>query len=102
MPRHARGFDTEAATKHLSKDRRFAPWLKKLPLIEADPRWKKPFDPVDALARAIPYQQLSGKAAATIVSQVETAIASDRFIATRRRAATTRPSAPAACPATSC
>ena len=79
MPRHARGFDTEAATKHLSKDRRFAPWLKKLPLIEADPRWKKPFDPVDALARAILYQQLSGKAAATIVSRVETAIASDRF-----------------------
>ena len=48
-------------------------------MIEADPRWKKPFDPVDALARAILYQQLSGKAAATIVSRVETAIASDRF-----------------------
>ena len=79
MPRHARGFDTEAATEHLSKDRRFAPWLKKLPVIEADPRWKKPFDPVDALARAILYQQLSGKAAATIVSRVETAIGSDRF-----------------------
>ena len=79
MPRHARGFDTEAATKHLSKDRRFAPWLKKLPVVEPDPRWKKPFDPVDALARAILYQQLSGKAAATIVSRVETAIASDRF-----------------------
>ena len=79
MPRHARGFDTEAAAKHLSKDRRFAPWLKKLPLIEADPRWKKPFDPVDALARAILYQQLSGKAAATIVGRVETAIGSDRF-----------------------
>jgi len=79
MPRHARGFDTEAATKHLSKDRRFSPWLKKLPVIEPDPRWKKPFDPVDALARAILYQQLSGKAAATIVSRVEAAIASDRF-----------------------
>ena len=79
MPRHARGFDTETATKHLSKDRRFAPWLKKLPVIEADPRWKKPFDPVDALARAILYQQLSGKAAATIVGRVEAAIGSDRF-----------------------
>ena len=79
MPRHARGFDTETATKHLSKDRRFAPWLKKLPVIEADPRWKKPFDPVDALARAILYQQLSGKAAATIVSRVEAAIGSGRF-----------------------
>ena len=79
MPRHARGFDTEAATKHLARDRRFAPWLKKLPVVEPDPRWKKPFDPVDALARAILYQQLSGKAAATIVSRVEAAIASDRF-----------------------
>jgi DNA-3-methyladenine glycosylase II len=79
MPRHARGFDTEAATKHLARDRRFASWLKKLPAIEPDPRWKKPFDPVDALARAILYQQLSGKAAATIVGRVEAAIASDRF-----------------------
>jgi DNA-3-methyladenine glycosylase II len=48
-------------------------------LIEADPRWQQPFDPVDALARAILYQQLSGKAAATIVGRVETAISSDRF-----------------------
>ena len=40
--------------------------------------WRKPFDPVDALARAILYQQLSGKAAATIVSRVETAIAPAR------------------------
>jgi DNA-3-methyladenine glycosylase II len=79
MPRHARGFDTGAAAKHLARDRRFAPWLKKLPVIDADPRWRKPFDPVDALARAILYQQLSGKAAATIVGRVETAIASDRF-----------------------
>ena len=79
MPRHARGFDTEAATKHLARDRRLAPWLKKLPVVAPDPRWKKPFDPVDALARAILYQQLSGKAAATIVGRVENAIASDRF-----------------------
>ncbi len=79
MPRHARGFDTEAAARHLARDRRFASWLKKLPAIEPDPRWKQPFDPVDALARAILYQQLSGKAAATIVGRVETAIASDRF-----------------------
>jgi DNA-3-methyladenine glycosylase II len=47
--------------------------------IQPDPRWRKPFDPVDALARAILYQQLSGKAAATIVGRVETAIASNRF-----------------------
>ena len=54
-------------------------WLKKLPLIPADPRWRQSFDPVDALARAILYQQLSGKAAATIVGRVEAAIGSDRF-----------------------
>jgi DNA-3-methyladenine glycosylase II len=33
--------------------------------------WREPFEPVDALARAILYQQLSGKAAATIVARVE-------------------------------
>ncbi|GAA5076865.1 DNA-3-methyladenine glycosylase family protein [Lysobacter panacisoli] len=80
MPRHARGFDTEAAHAYLLKrDRKLARWMKKIGPIEADPRWRKSFDPVDALARAILYQQLSGKAAATIVGRVETAIASHRF-----------------------
>ena len=37
------------------------------------------FDPVDALARAILFQQLSGKAASTIVGRVETAIGSRRL-----------------------
>src|SRR5918993_4694008 len=80
MPRHARGFDTDTAFAYLGKrDRKLGTWMKKLGPIEPDPRWRKPFDPVDALARAILYQQLSGKAAATIVGRVETAIASDRF-----------------------
>ncbi|RYZ21581.1 MAG: DNA-3-methyladenine glycosylase 2 family protein [Chitinophagaceae bacterium] len=80
MPRYARGFDTEAAFAHLSKrDRKLGAWMRRLGPIEADPRWRKPFDPVDALARAILYQQLSGKAAATIVGRVESAISSDRF-----------------------
>ncbi len=80
MPRYPRGFDTEAAFVHLGRrDRKLGTWMKRLGPIEADPRWRKPFDPVDALARAILYQQLSGKAAATIVSRVETAIGSDRF-----------------------
>ena len=80
MPRHARGFDTDAAFAHLGKrDRKLGAWMKKLGPIEPDPRWRKPFDPVDALARAILYQQLSGKAAATIVGRVEAAIDSDRF-----------------------
>jgi len=41
--------------------------------------WCRRFDPVDALARAILYQQLSGKAAATIVGRVEAAIGSKRL-----------------------
>ena len=80
MPRYARGFDVETAFAHLCKrDRKLGAWMKKLGPIEADPRWRKPFDPVDALARAIFYQQLSGKAASTIVGRVETAIGSARF-----------------------
>lgn len=80
MPRHARGFDVDAAREHLARrDRRLGAWMKKIGPIPADPRWRKPFDPVDALARAILYQQLSGKAAATIVGRVEAAIDSDRF-----------------------
>jgi DNA-3-methyladenine glycosylase II len=80
MPRYARGFDTEAAFAHLSRrDRKLGTWMKKLGPIAPDARWRKPFDPVDALARAILYQQLSGKAASTIVGRVETAIASERF-----------------------
>lgn len=80
MPRHSRGFDTDAAHAHLVKrDRKLARWMKKIGPIDADPRWRKPFDPVDALARAILFQQLSGKAAATIVGRVEAAIGSQRF-----------------------
>ena len=80
MPRHSRGFDAEVAFDYLAKrDRRLGTWMKKIGVIEPDPRWRKSFDPVDALARAILYQQLSGKAAATIVSRVEVAIGSRRF-----------------------
>jgi len=80
VPRFSRGFDTDAAHAHLVKrDRNLARWMKKIGPIEPDPRWRKAFDPVDALARAILYQQLSGKAAATIVGRVETAIAATRF-----------------------
>ena len=80
MPRHRRGFDTADAFDHLSRrDRKLGTWMKKLGPIEPDPRWRKAFDPVDALARAILYQQLSGKAASTIVGRVEAAIGSNRF-----------------------
>ncbi|HET7410038.1 MAG TPA: hypothetical protein VFJ13_07540, partial [Paracoccaceae bacterium] len=78
--RFSRGFDTDAAAAHLHRrDRKLGAWMRRIGVIEPDPRWRKPFDPVDALARAILYQQLSGKAAATIVGRVETAIGSDRF-----------------------
>ncbi|MGN7724690.1 DNA-3-methyladenine glycosylase family protein [Luteimonas sp. 22616] len=80
MPRYKRGFDTQAAFAHLARrDRKLGTWMKRIGPIAPDPRWRKSFDPVDALARAILYQQLSGKAAATIVGRVEAAIGSDRF-----------------------
>ena len=80
MPRHARGFDTREAFDHLSKrDRKLGAWMKRVGYLEPQPGWRKPFDPVDALARAILYQQLSGKAASTIVGRVEAAIGSARL-----------------------
>lgn len=80
MASQPRGFDTDAAFAHLGRrDRKLGAWMKRIGPIAADPRWQLPFDPVDALARAILYQQLSGKAASTIVGRVEAAIGSDRF-----------------------
>lgn len=85
MPRHVRGFDAQAAHAHLSrKCRRLGAWMKRVDRLENgpipdDPRWRGRFDPVDALARAILFQQLSGKAASTIVGRVEVAIGSARL-----------------------
>ncbi|MFT3762585.1 MAG: DNA-3-methyladenine glycosylase [Pseudoxanthomonas sp.] len=80
MTRHVRGFDTEAAYDYLSKrDRKLGAWMKRVGYLEAEPGWRKSFDPVDALARAILFQQLSGKAASTIVGRVEAAIGSKRL-----------------------
>jgi len=80
VPRHRRGYDTAEADAWLSRrDRRLAAWIRRLGPIGPDPRWRRSFDPVDALARAILYQQLSGKAAATIVGRVEAAIGSTRL-----------------------
>ena len=80
MSRQARGFDTAEAFAHLCRrDRKLGAWMRRLGPIEADPRWRKPFDPVDALARAILFQQLSGKAASTIVGRAEAAIGSTRL-----------------------
>ena len=80
MARHARGFDVDAAWDHLVRaDRRLGAWMTRLGRLPAEPGWRRSFDPVDALARAILFQQLSGKAAATIVGRVEAAIGSTRL-----------------------
>ncbi|MBY4595200.1 DNA-3-methyladenine glycosylase 2 family protein [bacterium BD-1] len=80
MPRYSRGFDLDAAAAHLRKrDRKLGRWMDRIGPLEVGERWRKRFDPTDALARAILYQQLSGKAAATIVGRVEAAIGADKL-----------------------
>lgn len=80
MPRHKRGFDAATGRRALVKaDPAFRPWMRKLGLLDYSSGWGKPFDVADALARAILYQQLSGKAAATIVGRVEQAMSEPRF-----------------------
>lgn len=49
-------------------DKSMSRWIRRIGAIEMG--WHRPFDPVDALATAILYQQLSGKAAATIAGRV--------------------------------
>jgi DNA-3-methyladenine glycosylase II len=67
---HPRGFKIAMAQAALAKaDRSLARWMRKIGPLEI--HWRDPFEPVDALTRAILYQQLSGKAAATIVARVE-------------------------------
>ena len=79
MAKFTRGFDMDLAAAHLAKrDRKFGRWIERIgPLPQEG--WRKPFDTVDALARSILYQQLSGKAAATIVGRVEVATGSRKL-----------------------
>jgi DNA-3-methyladenine glycosylase II len=79
MAKFARGFDMDAAAAHLVKrDRKFGRWIERIgPLPQEG--WTKPFDTVDSLARSNLYQQLSGKAAATIVGRVEEACGSRKL-----------------------
>jgi 3-methyladenine DNA glycosylase/8-oxoguanine DNA glycosylase len=58
----SKGFD------FLARDKNFAPWIKKIGPLKVSPHHDEPFN---ALCRAIVYQQLSGKAAATIFSRFE-------------------------------
>ena len=75
MSRYRRGFNIEAAQSHLlGADRRLAAWMRRIGPLPPEPRWRRPLDLCDALARSILHQQLSGKAAATIVARVESAL----------------------------
>ena len=77
---HSRGFDIAAAQAHLvRRDRKLTRWLARIEPFRVLPQWHEPFDPVDALARSICYQQLSGKAAATIVGRLVNALETDRL-----------------------
>ena len=79
MARYERGFDLVAATAHLGKrDRKLGRWIDRIGELDTD-GWRRPFDTVDSLARSILYQQLSGKAAATIVSRLEAAVGSKKL-----------------------
>lgn len=69
-----RGYCLDSAHRHLhAVDPELKRWIRRIGRVDADPRWAQRFDLVDALARAILFQQLSGKAAATIVGRVERA-----------------------------
>ncbi|HHW4679419.1 MAG TPA: DNA-3-methyladenine glycosylase family protein [Xylella sp.] len=77
MAWYPRGFDVAAAYDHLYRcDPGLSVWMQRLGPLPALGGWRKPFHLVDALARAILFQQLSGKAAATIVARIEAAIGS--------------------------
>ena len=71
MPRYARGFDWDTAVTQLKKrDKALGRWILRIGPVDID-GWRKRFDTTDALARSILFQQLSGKAAATIVGRLE-------------------------------
>jgi DNA-3-methyladenine glycosylase II len=79
MAKFTRGFDLDAASAHLARrDRKLGRWMERIGTVETD-GWHRPFDTTDALARSILYQQLSGKAAATIVGRVEMAVKSKKL-----------------------
>ena len=71
-----RGFDLELASAHLARrDRKLGRWIARIGPLDTS-GWHQPFHTVDSLARSILYQQLSGRAAATIVGRLELAVGS--------------------------
>ncbi len=80
MPTHRRGFDLDTAQRALARrDRPLAAAMRRIGPLDVGARWRQPFDTVDVLARSILHQQLSGKAAATIVARLEAALESPRL-----------------------
>lgn len=77
-----RGFDVAAATTQLARcDRKLGRWMQRIGPIDYD--FNARFDPVDALARSIIHQQLSGKAVRTIEARVEALMPRGRKISVR-------------------
>lgn len=65
-----RGFNVAAATAYLARrDRKLGTWMRRIGPIDHD--FGARFDPVDALARSIIHQQLSGKVVRVIEARVE-------------------------------
>ncbi len=78
--RIARGFDLDAAYAHLQhRDKRMAKWMQRIGPLQLD--FTARFDTVDALARSILHQQLSGRAAATITKRVAALMPRNRISA---------------------
>ncbi|MGH8117059.1 MAG: DNA-3-methyladenine glycosylase family protein [Rhodanobacteraceae bacterium] len=77
-----RGFDVEAAAAHLAKrDRKLGRWMRRIGPLDHD--FQARFDPVDALARSIIHQQLSGKVVRVIEGRVEALMPRGRRITAR-------------------
>lgn len=77
-----RGFDVAAASRALRRaDPELGRWMRRIGTVADERDWQRSFDVVDALARSILFQQLSGKAASTIIGRVEVACGSRRLTA---------------------
>lgn len=77
-----RGFDVGKAAAHLRRrDKRLAAWMRRIGPLDYD--FSKRFEPVDALARSIIHQQLSGKVVRVIEARVEALMPRGRKITAR-------------------
>lgn len=70
---YPRGFDLALAQRTLARrDPMLGHYMRRIGPLSFD--WQRPFQPVDALARSIIFQQLSGRAAATIERRLRAAL----------------------------